>query len=65
VKLVYVHCSLETCLKRNRERKNTIPERAVYIIWNKFDEPENPYISIDTDKITSEEATEIILQHIM
>lgn len=63
--LVYVHCSLETCLKRNRGREDSIPERAIYIIWNKFEEPENPDISINTDQKTPEEAAEIILQHIM
>jgi adenylylsulfate kinase len=65
VKLVYVHCSLETCLRRNREREDPIPERAVYIIWNKFEQPVNPDISINTDQKTPEEATEIILQGII
>jgi tRNA uridine 5-carbamoylmethylation protein Kti12 len=65
VKLVHVHCSLETCLRRNREREDPIPERAVYIIWNKFEEPVNPDISINTDQKTPEEATEIILQCII
>jgi tRNA uridine 5-carbamoylmethylation protein Kti12 len=64
VKLVYVHCSLETCLRRNREREDAIPERAVYIIWNKFEEPENPDISVNTDQKTPEEAAEIILKYI-
>ena len=64
VKLVYVHCSLETCIKRNKERENSIPEKAIHIIWNKFDEPESPDVSINTDDTPPDKAAEIILENI-
>lgn len=61
VKLVYIHCSLETCIRRNKERDKSIPEKAIHIIWNKFKEPEAPDISIDTDEVQPEEAADIII----
>lgn len=64
VYLIYVQCSLETCIKRNKEREDSIPEKAIHIIWNKFDIPENPDIIINTDIIDPEEAVEIILSEI-
>jgi tRNA uridine 5-carbamoylmethylation protein Kti12 len=64
IKLVYVQCSLETCLQRNQERGDSIPEKAIHIIWNDFDEPEDPDISINTEKNTSQETVEIILREI-
>lgn len=64
VKLVYIHCSPETCLVKNRGRKDSIPEKAVHIIWNCFEKPGDPDVSIDTDELTPEEAVEKILERI-
>lgn len=61
VTLVYIQCSHETCLKRNREREEPIQEKAIHIIWNEFEKPENPDISIDTEENSPEEAVETIL----
>ena len=61
---VYVHCSLETCLRRNRERGSPVPERAVHVIWSEFEPPETPDVEVDTDRLSPEEATERILSFV-
>lgn len=38
--MVYLESSLETCLKRNRQRTDPISEKAVHIIWEEFYEPD-------------------------
>jgi predicted kinase len=35
----YLHCSLETCLARNRERDPSVPERVIYIISQEMESP--------------------------
>ncbi len=62
VLLIYLKCSLKTCLKRNKERKPQIPEKAVHIIFHQIEEPENPDILINTEKISPKEAVGIILK---
>ena len=62
VLLIYLRCSLKACLKRNKERKPQIPEKAVHIIFHQMEEPENPDILIDTEKINPKEAVGIILK---
>lgn len=52
----YLHCSLETCLARNRERDPSLPERVIYVISKEMEPPSHPFISIDTEKTTPEEA---------
>ena len=61
---VYVRCSLETCLRRNRERGSPVPERAVHIIWSEFEPPEKPDVEVDTDRLKPEEAAEIVLSFV-
>ncbi len=61
---VYVRCSLETCLRRNRERGSPIPERAVHIIWSEFEPLETPDIEVDTDRLKPEEAAERVLSFV-
>ncbi|MFB0543642.1 MAG: AAA family ATPase [Candidatus Bathyarchaeia archaeon] len=58
---VFIDCSLETCLRRNRERCSPIPEEAVHIIWREFERPESPDLEINTDDDTPEEAVQRIL----
>jgi adenylylsulfate kinase-like enzyme len=58
---VFLNCSLETSLRRNRERSKPIPEAAVHIIWRTFERPENPDFEINTDSISVEEAVQRIL----
>ncbi len=61
---VYVRCSLETCLRRNRERGSPVPERAVHIIWSEFEPPEKPDVEVDTDRLNPEQAADIILSFV-
>ena len=58
---VYVHCSLETCLRRNRERGSPVPERAVRIVWSEFEPPEMPDVEVDTDRLNAEQAALVVL----
>jgi len=53
---VYVTCSLETCLERNRLREEKIEEKAVSIIYNQLEKPEKANFSIDTDFLSVDEA---------
>ena len=57
----YVHCSLETCLRRNRERGSPVPERAVRIVWSEFEPPEMPDVEVDTDRLNAEQAALVVL----
>ena len=61
---VFVDCSLETCLRRNLERKDPIPDAAIHVIWNEFERPEDPEFYIDTEKLGVEEAVDKILRKI-
>jgi adenylylsulfate kinase-like enzyme len=58
---IYLYCSLETCIKRNKKRKPHIPEKAVFIIHHEMEKPKRPEISINTDKIKLREAVFQIL----
>jgi adenylylsulfate kinase len=61
---VFLNCSLQTSLRRNRERSKPIPEAAVHIIWRSFERPENPDVEIDADMVSVEEAVRRILEAI-
>ena len=61
---IFVECPLETCLKRNRERVEAIPERAVHSIWNQFERPERPDIHINSDEVDVDRGVEIILERL-
>jgi adenylylsulfate kinase len=52
----YLHCSLQTCLERNKERKPSLPERVIHIISKEIEYPQGPEISINTGKMGPEEA---------
>lgn len=62
--LVSVAASLETCLKRNRERTDSIEERGVHAMHAKFDVPRNPDLTIDTERTSADEAVEAILRYV-
>ena len=57
---VYVTCSLETCLERNRLRKEQIEENAVSIIYNEIEKPEIADLFIDTDVSNIDEAVRML-----
>ncbi|MFC4436591.1 MULTISPECIES: AAA family ATPase [Natrialbaceae] len=60
VRFVLVTATLETCLERNRNRRESIDERGVHVIYREF-EPPNPDLGIDTDESSVTEATAQVL----
>jgi len=58
---VFVNCSLETCIKRNRDRSQPIPEAAIQMIWKEFERPENFDLKINAENLTPDEAVQQIL----
>ena len=57
---VYVTCSLDTCLERNRLRKEQIEEKAVSIIYNQIEKPEKVNFSLDTNVLSVDEAVRML-----
>ena len=57
---VYATCSLETCLERNRLRKEQIEENAVSIIYHQIEKPEKANFSLDTDVLSVDEAVRML-----
>lgn len=62
---IYTRASLETCLKRNRKRKPSLPEKVVHIIYHSFEKPRGPEISIDTEKVKPNQAVKLILKKVV
>lgn len=58
----YLHCSLKSCLERNKGREPSVPDKATYIIEKEMEKPQEPDISIDTDEVNPEEAVSQILR---
>jgi tRNA uridine 5-carbamoylmethylation protein Kti12 len=58
---VFIDCSLETCLRRNREREAPIPEAVVRMIWREFERPADPDVYVLTDETSVEGAVEKIM----
>lgn len=52
---VWVKASLATCLERNRDREDPIPEKGVRAIHGQF-EPPRADLEIDTEELTVEAA---------
>lgn len=61
----YLHCPLETCLARNEERNPSLPERAIHIINREIERPAHPNISIDTERISPEQAAREIALRVL
>lgn len=59
--LIYITCTLKTCLERNKKRKEKIEERAIHIIYNEFEKPKNYDMLINTDVLNKKEAIKKIL----
>lgn len=53
--VVWVRAPLETCLRRNREREETISERGVHVMFAEF-EPPRADLTLDTDELSVETA---------
>ncbi|PJE51261.1 hypothetical protein COV27_02175, partial [candidate division WWE3 bacterium CG10_big_fil_rev_8_21_14_0_10_39_14] len=62
--ICYLHCSLKTCLERNREREPSLPDRVIHIINAEIEKPEKPDIEINTDEVEPEAAISQILKKI-
>jgi len=60
----YLHCSLGTCLERNRERKPSLPERVIHIISKEIECPQNAEISINTEEMRPQEAVSNIAEQV-
>ena len=61
---IFIDCSLETCLERNREREKPIPEEAIRIIWNEFERLDDYDTYINTEKVGISKAVDIILRQL-
>lgn len=59
---IYVRSSLKTALRRNKRRSPRVPEKAVHIIYRRFQPPEHADVVIDTDKTTADKAVTEILR---
>jgi adenylylsulfate kinase-like enzyme len=62
---VYVECPLSTALGRNRRRQANISEKAIHIIFHKFEPPMNPTIKIDTTVTAPAPAADQIFEFIV
>ena len=50
---------------RNRERDNSISGRGVRAMHGKFDPPENPDLTLDTETVSASEAADAISRYIL
>ncbi|WP_128478324.1 ATP-binding protein [Halorussus pelagicus] len=62
--LIYLTASLETALERNRECKNAISERGVQAMHGKFEKPERPDLTLDTEALSVSEAADAIERYV-
>lgn len=62
--LVYLCASLETCLARNRERKNPIDEQGIHVVYREFEEPDAD-LTVDTEAVGPPEAAERIVRAVL
>ena len=63
--LVYLTASRETALERNRARADSIDERGVYAMFGKFEPPESPDLTLDTERSSVEEAVEALVRYVL
>lgn len=54
---VWVKASLETCLERNQQRAEPIPEKAVRTMYDRFDPPRADLV-VDTEQLDIETAVD-------
>ena len=58
---VYLRASLETCLRRNRERDDAISEQGVHVVVHEF-EPPRADVTVDVDDRSVESTVERVLE---
>ena len=62
---VYVDCPREVALKRNRERRPNIAERALHIVYHRMEPPAAPDLTIDTAVTSAEIAARRIFNFVI
>ncbi len=63
VQIVWLKAELETCIERNKQRKEPLEEKIVHIMFHKFEEPDTD-LKIETDDLSSDEVACKILKEI-
>ena len=56
----FLTAELETCLARNRDRRDAIDEKGLYVMHEEFERPRNPDLTLDTDALSPGEAADAI-----
>lgn len=65
VHLVYLTASLDTALQRNRERAEPIAEKGVYAMHGKFEEPQQPDLTLDTEELSVDETVAALERYVL
>ncbi|WP_435177972.1 ATP-binding protein [Halorussus sp. AFM4] len=63
--LVVLTASLETALDRNRQREDSIDERGVRAMHAKFETPERPALTLDTEELSVEESVDALERYVL
>jgi len=63
VQIVWLKAELETCMERNKQRKEPLEKKIVHIMFHKFEEPDKD-LKIETDDLSSDEVAYKILKEI-
>lgn len=61
---VFLRCSLETSLRRNRERTVSLSDSAVYSIYRGFEAPSDADVVLEADRVTPEQAEGVVIRYI-
>ncbi|WP_135805594.1 AAA family ATPase [Halorussus marinus] len=62
--LVSVAASLETCLKRNRNREDSIDRWGVHAMHADFEVPRDPDLTLDTERRSVEDAIDALARYV-
>jgi tRNA uridine 5-carbamoylmethylation protein Kti12 len=62
-RFVLVTADRDTCIRRNWEREDGIPEDAAKTIYDEFDWPDADF-TVDTDVLSVEEAVEVTVERV-
>jgi adenylylsulfate kinase-like enzyme len=63
--IIYLYCSLKTSLERDRQMESPVGEKGIRSIATEMEKPENPDVSINTDKFSPEQTVSEILNKII
>jgi adenylylsulfate kinase len=62
--LVFLTAGLGTALERNCERDDSIPEPGLRAMHGKFERPENPDLTLDTEELSVAEAVDAVERYV-